>query len=362
MRIAAVFRSSFLIFGAILPFCAGQALAQGAGDNPAMYRGPDREQRLVEGAKKEGQVTVYSSMIADQALRPILNGFEAKYPFVKPQYVRDDPPQQLQKVMAESRASRMVVDVLESTGLEVPVRAANINQPFWSPQTEAYGPEHRDPENYWAPTRFSYLGACYNTNLVKREEVPKNFDDFLDPKWKGKIAWSGTVIGAMLFITGVRNFMGEEKALAYLQKLAKQDITSIASANRVVVDRVMAGEHALCLDAFLHHPIISAHKGAPVAPLPLEPVLTVVSSVMLPKAPPHPYAAMLFIDYLLSKEGQARLQSADYFPGHPDVPASPDLDKIVPRKIGLKENYISPAKMNSDLPKSRALYQELFAK
>ena len=77
-------------------------------------------------------------MIADQALRPLVDGFQAKYPFVKPQYVRDDPPQQLQKVMAEARAGRMVVDVLESTGLEVPVRAANINQPFWSPEIEAY--------------------------------------------------------------------------------------------------------------------------------------------------------------------------------------------------------------------------------
>ena len=160
MRITALFRSGFLVFAAILTLCAGQAMAQSAADNPAMYRGPDREQRLIEGAKKEGQVTVYSSMIADQALRPILNGFEAKYPFVKPQYVRDDPPQQLQKVMAESRANRMVVDVLESTGLEVPVRAANINQPFWSPETEAYGKDHTDSENFWAPTRYSYLGAC----------------------------------------------------------------------------------------------------------------------------------------------------------------------------------------------------------
>jgi hypothetical protein len=193
-----------LILGAIATSVAGQAEVQPAppGDNPAMYRGPDREQRLIEGARKEGQVTVYSSIIVDQALRPILNGFEAKYPFVKPQYVRDDPPQQLQKVMAESRAGRMVVDVLESTGLEVSVRAANINQPFWSPQTEAYAPERRDPENYWAPTRFSYLGACYNTNLVKSGEAPKSFEDFLDPKWKGKIAWSSTVIGAILFITG----------------------------------------------------------------------------------------------------------------------------------------------------------------
>ena len=133
MRVAALIRSCLLVASAI-PVCgAGHASAQSA-DNPAMYRGPDREQRLIEGARNEGQVTVYSSMIADQALRPILNGFEAKYPFVKPQYVRDDPPQQLQKVMAESRAGRMVADVLESTGLEVPVRAANINQPFWSPR------------------------------------------------------------------------------------------------------------------------------------------------------------------------------------------------------------------------------------
>jgi iron(III) transport system substrate-binding protein len=364
MRSDGAIRSFLLVFAAMVTSTNGPAVGQGAaaGDNPAIYRGADREQRLLDGARKEGQVTVYSSMIADQALRPILNGFQAKYPFVKAQYVRDDPPQQLQKVMAEARAGRVVVDVLESTGLEVPVRAAGINQSFWSPESEAYPTEHRDPEGYWAPTRFSYLGACYNTNLLKAGEQPKSFQDFLDPKWKGKIAWSSTVIGAMLFITGVRNFMGEEKALAYLRELAKQDIAPIASANRVVVDRVMAGEYALCLDSFLHHPIISARKGAPVAPLPLDPVLTVVSSVMLPKAPPHPHAAVLFIDYLLSKDGQEKLQGADYFPAHPAVPPSADLDKIVPQKIALNENFISPAKMNADLARSRSIYQELFAK
>jgi ABC-type Fe3+ transport system substrate-binding protein len=276
--------------------------------------------------------------------------------------VRDDPPQQLQKMLAEARAGRMVADVLESTSLEVPVRAANINQPFWSPEIEAYAPERRDPQNFWAPTRFSYIGACYNTNLLKPADLPKSFDDYLDPKWKGRTVWSGTVMGAMIFITGVRNVMGEDKARVYLEKLAKNDIVTIPSANRVIVDRVMAGEYALCLDAFLHHPIISARKGAPVAPLPLDPVLTVVSSVMLPKAPPHPYSAMLFIDYLLSKDGQARLRDAEYFPARPDVPALPELDKIVPRKIGLKENFIDPVKINAELSKSRAIYQELFVK
>src|SRR5262252_1751530 len=108
MRIAGAIRSLLLIVAAAMGGCIGPALAQPGqpGDNPATYRGADREQRLVDGARKEGQVTVYSSMIADQALRPILNGFQAKYPFVKAQYVRDDPPQQLQKVMAEARSGR----------------------------------------------------------------------------------------------------------------------------------------------------------------------------------------------------------------------------------------------------------------
>jgi len=353
-----------LLLALIVSAGATVALAQDASpsDNPVTYRGTDREQRLVDGARKEGQVTVYSSMIVDQALRPLIDAFQTKYPFIKAQYVRDDPPQQLQKIMAESRAGRMVADVLESTGLEVPIRAADIDQPFWSPQIDAYDPGLLDPDNFWAPMRTSYLGACYNTNLVKPGEAPKSFADYLDPKWKGKIAWPSTVAGAMLFITGVRNFMGEDKAFTYLQKLAQQAIVSIPSANRVVVDRVMAGEYSLCLDAFLHHPIISARKGAPIAPLPLDPVLTVVSSVMLPKTPPHPYAAMLFIDFLLSREGQQTLQRADYFPARLDVPASADLDQIVPRKIGLHENFISPIKMDADLPRSRELYLQLFAR
>lgn len=362
MRIIASRQALLLIFGTIVTISASQAAAQStASQNPATYRGPDREQRLLDDARKEGELTVYSSMIVDQALRPIIDGFEAKYPFVKTKYVRDDPPQQLQKLTAESRSGHMVADVVESTGLEVPMRAANINQPFWSPQIEAFPKNLRDPQNFYAPTRVSYLGACYNTNLVKPADLPKSFEDFLDPKWKGKMVWSGTTMGNLLFITGVRNFMGEDKAYAYLQKLAKQDIAMVPSANRVIVDRVMAGEYAMCLDAFLHHPIISARKGAPVASLPLDPVITVVSSVMLPKAPPHPYAAMLFIDYLLSKEGQQKLQGADYFPARPDVPASPDLNKIVPHKIGLHENFMSPAKMNADLPRSRKIYNELFA-
>ena len=187
---------------------ASIANAQGV-DEIAMYKGADRQQRLLDGAQKEGGLlTIYSSMIVDQALRPLLEGFQAKYPFMKPQYVREDPPQQLQKISAEARANRRVGDVVESTGIETSVRAANLNQQFWSPELDAYAPERRDPENYWAPTRMSYIGACHNTNLVKSAEAPRSFEDVLDPKWRNKLVWSGNIFGGVLFIIGARNFMG----------------------------------------------------------------------------------------------------------------------------------------------------------
>lgn len=338
-----------------------RANAQSA-DNIALYKGPDRAQRLLEGARKEGQITVYSSMIVDQALRPLIDGFVQKYPFIKPQYVREDPPQQIQKLTAEARANRRVADVVESTGIEVQMRAAGLNQPYWSPEAEPYGEARKDKDGMWVSTRVSYIGACYNPNLVKPEEAPKNFEDLLDPKWKGKLVWSANWFGSILFITGVRKFMGEEKAADYLRKLAQQNVISVPATNRVVVDRVMAGEYPICLDAFLHHPIISARKGAPVVSLPFNPVITLVSSVALPKNPPHPHAAMLFIDYLLSPEGQSKLKGADYFPAHPAVSASDDLAKIVPAKIGLKENFLTPEDLVEYLKVSRELYERLFVK
>lgn len=358
MRIAHVLLTTAFV---ALPGLGGAARAQSQQDI-AMYRGADREAKLVEGAKKEGTVTVYSSMIVDQALRPLLDGFGARYPFMKTAYVREDPPQQLQKLQAEARANRRVGDVVESTGLEIQMRNARLNQQFYSPEIEAYRPEHRDPDNYWAPTRFSYLGACHNTNLVKAAEAPKSFDDLVDPKWRGKLVWSSNLFGSILFISGRLNALGEQKAEEYLRKLAAQNVVSVPSSNRVMVDQLMAGEYHVCLDSFLHHPIISARKGAPVAPLPFDPVVSVSSAVMLPNNVPHPHAAVLFIDYLLSRDGQGRLQGADYFPAHPDVKASPDLDKVVPSKIGLKENFLTPAKMDALRPKATELYEKLFSK
>lgn len=329
-------------------------------DKLATYKGADRAQILEAGARKEGTLTFYTAMIVDQAVRPLKAAFEKKYPFVELKYARNNPGIMVQKMIAESRAGRPVADVAESAGIEAAMKRSGLARPFWSPAVDKWPANRKDPEGYSVPSRYSYLGLSYNKNLISKNQVPKSFEGLLDPKLKGKMIWSKSVAGGPLFITAVRNFMGEAKAMAYLEKLGKQDIASTTASNRAVLDRVVAGEYALSLDAFLHHPIISAAKGAPVAPQPIEPVLTIVSSVLLPKNPPHPHAALLFIDFLLSKDGQQILREARYFPAHPEVEPLDMLSVIVPSKIGLKENFISPDHLSREHKNSSKIFKKYF--
>jgi iron(III) transport system substrate-binding protein len=348
---------------ALIAGCISAARADDAViDKIATYQGADRSKILEEGAKKEGTLTFYTAMVVDQAIRPLVAGFEMRYPDVKVQFVREDPPPMLQRLLTEVRAKRFVVDVVENVGLEAPARAADINRPFWSPALADYPKKYRSPQGYWAPTRVSYLGVAYNTNLVSPADVPKSYDDLLNPKWKGKLAWANTFSGAMLTITGMRNFMGEQKAEAFLEKLGKQDVVPLAASSRAVLDRVIAGEYAMSLDAFLHHAILSAEKGAPVKPDPMNPVLTFFNTVMLTKHAPHPYASMLFIDYLLSTDGQTTLRDAQYFPANPKVAALKDLGVIVPSNNGMQDNFLPSEKITADFAKSKELYQRFFAK
>jgi iron(III) transport system substrate-binding protein len=100
--------------------------------------------------------------------------------------------------------------------------------------------------------------------------------------------------------------------------------------------------------------------GAPIAPKPIDPVLTYSSSVMLVRDPPHPHAALLFIDFLLSKQGQGVLREAQMFPADPEVGASPKLDAVLPAKLGLRENFLPPEKMQRELKKSQEIFVKLF--
>jgi ABC-type Fe3+ transport system substrate-binding protein len=343
------------------------SLAGGAGaqtrsqEQIAMLSGPERQKILEDGARKEGKVTLYSGMIVDQALRPMTDSFMKKYPFIKAEFWRADSNKIVQKILAEARAKSLTVDVGESTSLSEPLIKAGVVVPFRSPELDVYPEDYTDPRNLWGATRFSYFGVAYNTKAVAPADVPKSYDDLLDPKWKGKIAWrDGSDSGSALFVTNILMLLGDQKGEDYLKKLAAQNVVNFSGSARTLVNRVIEGEYPIALNIFLHHPIISAQKGAPVAALPLEPVPSLNGTVLFIKGSRNPHAAMLLIDFMLSEEGQKTLEAADYLPAHPKVATNPALAPIIPKKANLKENFITPEKLFDLNDKSEALLKKHF--
>src|SRR3954447_16570063 len=325
------------------------------------YKGSDREQLLIEGAKKEGQVVLYSGLIVNQMLRPLTVGFMKKYPFVKMTYWRADSEELLPKLSAESRANSNVGDLFEGSGGGEIAVEAGLTLPFYSPMLGDSPKIYRDPKGHLAPPRLSYFSIAYNTKMVPADKVPKTYDDLLDPQWKGKMAWPYANTGRYLFLISLRLAWGEERALAYFGKLSAQKIINFASGSaRTLVDRVIAGEYPIAINIYAHHPLISAGKGAPVNAQLMDPVPSASGSLAVLKGAKHPHAAMLLTDFILSREGQQIMAAAEYFPAHPEVEPQPQLASIVPRKAGVPENFISPQQLKDGLESTDKIIQQLF--
>ena len=358
---AAITRLRWLAAGLALLSCACPAVAQNA-ESILLYTGADREEKLIQGARREGQVVVYSAMIVNQAMRPIAERFQKKYPFVKLTYWRADSEDIAQKLSAEVRANNVVGDVFEGTGVGEQAAEARLSEPYYTPATQSYPAEYRDPNGLWSPTRLSYYSIAYNTRQVPAAKVPKSYTDLLDPQWKGKMAWRiGSASGTPLFLTNLRLAWGEDKALAYFEKLKEQRIVNFgAGSARTLVDRVVAGEYAIALNVFAHHPLISKGKGAPVNAQFMDPVAVTASTMGLVKGLKHPHAALLLIDFILSKEGQEILVGADYFPADPAVPPSPMLAALVPKRTGYAENFVGPDKLMKYTERSEDIFRQLF--
>jgi iron(III) transport system substrate-binding protein len=176
------------------------------------------------------------------------------------------------------------------------------------------------------------------------------------------MAWRiGSSTGTALFLTNLRLAWGEEKAQAYFDKLKEQKIVNFgAGSARTLVDRVIAGEYAIALNIFAHHPLISKAKGAPVDSRLLPPVASTAATMSIVKGLHHPHAAMLLADYILSKEGQSILARAEYFPVDPAVAPLPALTSVVPRIAGVEENFVGPDQLLRYTDSSEDIFQKLF--
>jgi ABC-type Fe3+ transport system substrate-binding protein len=288
----------------------------------ALMNRADRQKVLIEGAKKEGRISWYTTLIVDQVVRPVKEAFEKEYPFIQIEFFRGNAERLVQKMFAEYQAKRYDVDIIDGTVSPTMVRRANLLQRFYSPMLADYPTDLKDPQGFWGTTNLYFFASGYNTRMIKLTEVPKTYEDLLNPRWKGQMMWSTSRgSGAPIFIGTILSTMGPEAGKAYLQKLKAQNIAKSTASNRQILDLTIAGEYPLALQIFNHHAYISKTAGAPVDWQPHEPVTATIQTVALAKNSPHPHAAMLLLDFAMSEKGQKVFQQSNYLPSHPKVPA-----------------------------------------
>ena len=320
--------------------------AQPAGSEAiANYAGADRQAMLEAGARREGTVLVYTT---GTQIRPLLDRFEQKYPYVKVELARASSADTARKVVEEYRAGYEKVDAFElaSHGLIVP-REENILQPFQSPELAAYSPDAVEPKHHWVMVRESYTGIGFNTKLLASDKAPKTYQALLDPQWKGRMAISGVSttavnwVGTMLIVEG----------LDFVRKLGQQNIRVYNLTGRALANLMTSGEVALSPTIYNSHVAASADKGAPLAWAAPGPVPVTDTGVAIARKAPHPHAAMLLIDFLMSKEGQILYQELGYDSARTDLtaPGAPVQKLYLTNRANYIGEYESWTKIYQDI-------------
>ena len=278
-------------------------------DEIFMSQSPDRARLILEGARKEGVVVIYTSLNLKDSV-PITDAFEKKYG-IKTSLWRAGSEKVLNRSITEARAGRFTPDVIETNGPEMEaLYREKLLSEFYSPTfkdipTVAF-PKHR---NYVA-TRFNFFVLGYNTNMVKPEEVPNTLQDLLHPRWAGKIAIEASDSD---WFAAVVKTMGEKEGMAFFRKLAESR-PQMRTGHTLIAELLSAGEMPLAPTVYNQNVERLIVKGAPVKWKPLAPTFGRPNAIGVAKHAPHPYAALLFADFMLSREGQELIKSRNRVP------------------------------------------------
>lgn len=277
----------------------------------AAYPGTEREQLLLAGAKGEGKVVWYTSL-AGSSYKELAKAFEAKYPGVKVEAYRGTSGDLITKIMAEAQAKRYLADAVESTlPLLRGMREGRMLAPYTSPYLGKYPADAKEKGDrglfFWVVDRESYMGVGYNTNIIPPTAVPRTYADFLRPEVRGKMGFATSDTGVRT-IAAILKFKGEE----FIKKLKAQEISLHTISGRAMVDLVISGEVSLSPTIFREHALEAKGKGAPIDWVAMEIVPTNAGAVSLVSQAPHPHAAVLMADFLLSPEGQKILEELEF--------------------------------------------------
>jgi iron(III) transport system substrate-binding protein len=293
------------------------------------------ETSVLEGAKKEGSLVFYTTMDIQNS-KPVIDAFTKKYPFIRGDLVRLGGTAMVSRIIAEAQAGAQKFDV--AVGISpsyVPMREKNLIGPYLSPEFSSLYNDLYDPKGYWATVYLNTLVLGYNTKIISRNDLPKSYEDLLKPQYKQKFIID---IENHDVFYGLSQEWGQEKAVNYFKGLARQEPVFLrGNTNRA--NFVSVGERSM---TFVYAQIIERMKqtGAPVDWIPLEPVNVELNVAMLSAKAAHPNAGKLFIDYLLSKDGQELLKDFRRIGPRKDVkPDPPKLFEGFRRRVIVPDSY-----------------------
>ncbi len=302
-------KASFLavvifLIGSTAVTARGQASRPATLADLAKYSGADRERILYEGAKKEGKLVWYTSLVPSKEMAKV---FESKYPGVTVEVYRASGMELLNKASSEAKARHYIADTIESTpGTLMSLRDEQFFIPYYSPHLKSYPDRAKEKVAnglvFWTTDRESYIGVAYNKNVIRSSDVPKKFDDLLKAGLKGKMAASNDESSARQLGAMIR-----AKGEAFVRRLKDQEITLQAETGPGFNELIVTGEVPISFVGFSTNVSHSAAKGAPVAWVPMELSVANAGGVGVSAHAPHPYAGMLLLDFLISPAGQKML-------------------------------------------------------
>ena len=262
----------------------------------------ERQAALVKEAKNEKTVVWYAPMNRED-LRQFTSGFEAEYPFLKVEVLTSGPQSLLNRILTEHRAGKYNYDTLNirSSALYT-LKKANAIIRYDTPYRRGLRAGFYDKDGYFNGIWASLLVYLFNTKQVGRAQAPRSIDDLLQTQWKGKL---GMDQDADDWLAALLDFYGDEKGKQIARSLGGQNL-NIRKGRTLVSQLVAAGEFPVQIDAHHHEAVSLRQAGAPIDYIFPEPFIPVksVSAFVMSSQPPHPHAAALLVDFMLSKKGQ----------------------------------------------------------
>ena len=255
---------------------------------------------LMDGAKKEGKMVFYTSVETEFA-RALTSAFEGKYPFIKTDIFRSTHEKIFSRLNVERQTGTYTADAISVGEFETfHLQRRGFIAAYRSPFAATYPDGFKDPDGYWTDLYDNLTVTAYNTSRVKRDEIPRRYEDLLHSRWKGRMVLDQNEdrwFANMLYL------MGEKKGVQFMEALAKQQI-AIRGGRSMVTQLLGAGEYDLQIVAYWYRPHLMKKQGAPVDWVGLEPAIIALHPISIVEKSPHPNAAKLFIDFALSDEGQ----------------------------------------------------------